>query len=232
MSTLQEIQGKVDQLDPTVLKEGQMGNVAMSTLGQLFTVDWHARLALAGRVFTMPLGSASGSLGVLTGITTVDNDLPSFSISIDTGWLIPIEIEVNIHVDDLTAYGNVDDLLFIADRAKAVPAGEVGNVVTAINAIDGAAAFSGRCYHTHNTTPITNPAASDILGYKYWELTQLGAEVGGNASFAKNYHKKFDVPHIIAGACSILGHVTGSATPQYFGAVTFAHLPTSWITLS
>ena len=232
MSTLQDIKGQVDQIDPTVLMEGKMGNLAMSTLGQLFTADWHTRLVLAGRVFSMNLGSASGSLGVLTGITTVDNDLPSLSISCDTGWLIPISIDVNIHVDDLTSYDQVDDILFTADRTQAVPAGAVGNIVTAINQLEGGAAFAGRCFHTHNTTPITNPVASDILGYKFYALTQLAGEVGGNASFEKGFHKTFDVPHFLAGPCSILGYVTGSATPTYFGKVVFAHLPASWITVS
>ncbi len=232
MSTLQEIKGQVDQFDPTILKEGKMGNVAMSTLGQLFTADWVTRLVLAGRVFSMPLGSASGALGVLTGTATVDNDLPSLSISCDTGWLIPIEIDVTVHVDDIDAYDDVVDMLFFADRSQAVPAGEVGNIITAINLLEGATAFGGRCYDTHNTTPITNPVCSDILGYKYWELTQLAAEIGGDASFTKVYNKKFDVPHFLAGACSILGYVTGTNTPTYFGRVVFAHLPTSWITVS
>ena len=233
MSTLQEVKAKVDQVAPHVLTEGKMENIAMSSIGQLFTADWHTRLAMAGRVYTMPLGgvSSGGAHDPLTGLATVDNDKPEVVIAIDTGWLIPIAITVNISVDDLTAYYQVDDLLFIADRSQTVPAGEAGTVVTALNNLAGGAAFSGRCYHTI-TTEITNPASSDILAYKYWELTQLGAEVGGNASFDKNYHKKFDIPKFLAGPCSITGHITGTVTPTYFGSVVFAHLPVSWITVS
>ena len=233
MSTLQEIKAIVDQVDPTVLKEGKMGDVAMSALGQLFTADWHTRLALAGVVYTMPLGgvSAGGAHDPLTGLATVDNDKPEVVIAIDTGWLIPIEITVNISVDDLTAYDQVDDLLFIADRSQTVPAGEAGNIVTALNNLDGGAAFSGRCYDTIGTE-ITNPVTSDVLAYKYWELTQLSSELGGNASFDKNYHKKFDIPKFLKGPCSIIGHITCTVTPTYFGSVVFAHLPVGWITIS
>lgn len=233
MSTLQEVKGKVDQIAPTILKEGQIENIAMSKIGQLFTVDWVTRLAMAGRVYSMPLGLTGGetTYSPLTGNVAVDNNQPEVVIAIDTGWLIPIEIDINIGVDDMKAYGEIVNILFIGDRSQTVAAGETGNVVTAVNLLDGGDAFSGRCYDTIASN-IPNPVTSDLLGFKFWELTQLAGEAAGKSPPTKNYHKKFEVPRFLAGPCSIIGTVTSSNSPKYFGSVVFAHLPVSWITIS
>ncbi len=229
-----EILGLVDQIPASVLTEGDQENIRVGKLGELFTVDWHQRLALAGRVFTMPLGTIAGdaSYSALTGNSTaLDNDQPEIVIAIDTGWLIPIEINVGYSTSDPDAYDDWLDLLFIADRSQTVPAGETGNIVTAINLLDGGDNFNGRCYNTISSD-ITNPTASDILGYKYWENTQLAGEVFGRVDPTFNFHKKFDIPRFLAGPCSIIGFVTGKVAPTYMGSVTFAHVPTGWVSLS
>ncbi len=229
-----DILGLVDQMPPSVLMEGEQEKIRIGKLGELFTVDWHQRLALAGRVFTMPLGTIAGdaSYSALTGNgTALDNDQPEIVIAIDTGWLIPIEIDVGYSVADPDAYDDWLDILFIADRSQTVPAGETGNIITALNLLDGGDSFSGRCYNTISSD-ITNPVTSDILGYKYWEQTQLAAEVFGRVTPTYNFYKKFDIPRFLAGPCSIIGFVTGKVAPTYMGSITFAHVPTSWIPLS
>ncbi len=233
-----EILGLVDQIPVSVLMEGEKENIPISKMGQLFTADWHQRLALAGRVFTMPLGTITGegSYSALTGNakangTSVDNDQPEIIIAIDTGWLIPIEIDIGISATDLDAYNDYLNVLFIADRSQTVAAGESGNIITAINLLDGGDAFSGRCYDTISSD-ITNPVCSDVLGFRYWEITQLAAEVLAHVPATFNFYKKFDIPRFLAGPCSIIGFVNGIVAPTYMGSVTFAHVPTSWIPLS
>ena len=156
-----EIQGLVDQMSPNVSMEGNSEKVPISKLGELFTVDWHQRLALAGRVFTLNLGTMTGdtSYSALTGnLTALDNDQPEVIIAIDSGWLIPIEIDIGISVNDNNAYGDFTQIVFAADRTQTEIAGRSGTIATALNLLDGGPAFAGRCY-TILTSGGTTPAS-------------------------------------------------------------------------
>lgn len=227
-----DVKVNVDQIAPSVLSEGQ-AYPTMTKLGQLFVADWHTKLVLAGRAFTLDLGTISGaaSYTALTGNATVDNDQPEIVIAADSGWLIPMEIDIGISVDDMAAYDDVVDMLFIADRSQAVAAGATATVEVPNNLLDGAAAFSGRCYSIV-TGDITDPVCSDILGYKYYELTQVAAETAGSGPATKGFYKKFEIPTLLAGPCSIIGWVTGTNTPTFMGSIKFAHIPASWATTS
>ena len=228
---ISDIKVNVDQIAPSVLAEG-MQYPAATTLGQLFTADWHTRLILAGRVFKLNLGTISGdaSYTALTGNATVDNDQPEFIIAVDSGWLIPVEIDIQISVDDMDAYDDVDDILVVADRSQATAAGATATVATPTNELDGGEAFGGRCF-TIVTADVTNPAGSDVLAYKYYELTQVAAEAGGGVEASRGLYKLFPRPVLLAGPCQIVGFVTGTNTPTFMGSVTFAHIPVSWIPL-
>lgn len=230
-----EIKGLVDQISPSVLVEGNPENIRIGKMGEIFTVDWVQRLALAGRVYTLNLGSigGDGSYTALIGnATAVDNNQPEVIIAIDTGWLVPIEIDIGFSVTNLAAYDDWLDLLFIGDRSQTVAAGETGTIETALNMLDGGAAFDGRCYSIINTDNIPNPVTSDVLGYKYWEITKVAAEVLGSVPSTFNYYKYFDTPRFLAGPCSIIGFVCGKVAPTFMGSITFAHLPASWVVLS
>jgi len=207
-----------------------MGYLAMTKLGQLFTADWHQRLVLAGLVFELPLGTTSGDTTAtgLTGNAAHDNDQPEVVIAIDSGWLVPVEIEIAVQVNDDDAYDDMTQIGIFADRSQTVAAGATGTVATAVNLLDGAGSFGGRCYTTI-TADITNPVGSDVLAFKYWENTQLATETGGGTWQEKYYHKLFKVPTILAGPCSILGYVIGTMTPVYFGSIKFAHIPASYV---
>src|SRR3990167_1796756 len=110
MSSLQEIKAKVDQLGAAIpYGNGDLEHPTMSKLGQLFVADWQARLAMAGRVYSLALGTTSGDTTAtgLTGNAAHDNDQPEIVIAIDSGWLIPIEVEITIQVNDDDAYDDV-----------------------------------------------------------------------------------------------------------------------------
>ena len=233
MSSLQEIEGLVNQVSPGVLVDGDSEKLRMTKLGQLFTADWHTRLVLAGRAFELALGTTSGDTTAtgLTGNAAHDNDQPEIVIACDSGWLIPLEIEIAIQVNDDDAYDDMTQISFFADRTQTVAAGATATIATALNHLDGGTAFGGRCYTTV-TGDITNPAPGDTLGFKYWENTQLGTETAANLATTKNYAKNFAIPRFLAGPCSILGYVIGTNTPAYFGSFTFAHIPANYVPIS
>lgn len=229
MSSLQEIKGLVDQLDPTVLTEGDKEHLTMSKIGQLFTADWAIRLALAGRVYSLPFGSITdGDLTFLTGNAAMDNDQPEFLVSVATGWLIPIELHIGC-VDDMDAYDDIIECLIVGDRTQSYTAG--GTATVPLNSLDGGDAFSGYC-GTIVTAGITAPVGSDILYYKQYELTQITTETGGSAIQVLEFNKTWAVPTFLAGACTIMGCVVGTGSPTFAGYFKFAHLPASWIAIS
>ena len=202
----------------------------MTRLAQLFTANWHERLILAGRAFTLDLGTITGGTDytALTGNAAIDHDQPEIVIAADSGWLIPMEIDIGIAIDDMDAYDDVTEIFFIGDRTTAVASGATATIETPLNYLDGGDAFSGRCYSIV-TADITDPTAADILGFKSWQLIQVASEVAGSAPFVKTYKKKFAFPRLLAGPCSIIGYVVGTNTPTFMGSVTFAHIPTGWM---
>ena len=230
---ISSIKTRVDQLVASVLSNGDQEYPAMSKLGQLFTADWHTRLVLAGRAYTLDLGTvAATAYTALTGNAAPDLDQPEILIAVDSGWLIPMEIDINIAVDDQDAYDDVTDIMFIVDRTAAQAAGATGTVEVPNNLLDGGDAFEGRCFSIL-TGGITTPVPADVLAYSNWTPIAMAAEAGGTLpAVNKNLRKKFEIPTLIAGPCQIIGYVTGTNTPTFIGSVKFAHLPSSWVTVS
>jgi len=232
MSNLQEIQALVDQTSPSVVAEGSKEQPAMTTMRQLFTADWHQRLILAGYAYTLDLGTvAATAYTALTGNAAVDLDQPEIVIAIDSGWLVPMEIDIAVAVDDQDAYNDVTDMCFIADRAATVAAGITATIETANNLLDGGAAFAGRCYSIC-TGACGSPTVSDVLAYRNWTVTQVGTETAGSVPANKHLYKKFEMPTLLAGPCAIIGYVTGTNTPTFIGNVKFAHIPAANIRVS
>jgi len=230
---ISDIKAKVDQLAAAgAYTNGNMEYPGMTKMGDLFTADWKTKLAMAGVVYELALGTTSGDTTAtgLTGNAAHDNDQPEIVIAIDSGWLVPISIDINIQVNDDDAYDDATQIGVFVDRSQTVAAGATATVATALNLLDGGDAFSGRCYTTV-TSDITNPVGSDVLAFKYWEVTQVATETAGTGWADKFVCKQFDMPRFIAGPCSIVGYVTGANTPVYFGSIVFAHLPAGWITV-
>lgn len=223
-----ELLAQVNQLTPDV-KSGDKAKLAMTTLGQLFTANWHERLILAGRAFTLDLGTITGGTDytALTGNAAIDHDQPEIVIATNSGWLIPMEIDIAIAIDDMDAYDDITEIFFIGDRTTAVAVGATATDETALNCLDGGDDFSGRCYSIV-TADIVDPTAADILAFKSWQLIQVAAETAGTAPTSKTFYKKFAFPRLLAGPCSIIGYVVGTNTPTFMGSVTFAHIPTGW----
>lgn len=228
MSSLQEIKVKVDQLAATApLTGGSMEHPTISLLGQVFTANWQTRLAMAGRVFSLDLGTAGT---MLAGNHDMDPDQPEFVVAVDSGWLIPISLTLTVN-SPCDADADSTEILVVADRTAAQAAGATATVETALNLLDGGDAFGGRCWSVV-TSNITAPVEADILYAKiaYGVLTTEG---GFNA--AVNVNKQWQIPRFLAGPCQIIGYCVGVGTTQvsaFYGNFVFAHLPTSWITIS
>lgn len=220
-----DIKAKVDQIAPSVLSENDMDYPRMSKLGQLFTADWKTRLALAGRAFSLDLGTGGTHLA---GNAAFDADQPEFVVGVDSGWLIPMELSlaVNCDADAEESF----EVLIAGDRTQNEGSGATATAETALNLLDGGDAFGGVCYSvvTGNLTAVTE---ADILYAATFKAVQVSAVSTIDAAI--NVDHEWKTPVFLAGPCMILGYVHGTATATAFtGRLTFAHLPASWIVTS
>jgi len=199
-------------------------------MGDLFTADWHIKLAMAGKVYTLNLGSCTGSsvATVLTGNAAVDNDQPEFVVSINSGWLIPMELDICADVD-FDAYNDIVECLLVGDRTQATTA--LGTANAPSNNLDGGDTFEGYAADTF-TASITNPSGTEVLHWAKYRLTQVGTETAGSVPPYLKIYRRFTIPRFFAGPAQIVGFLTGTDTPEYSGSFTFAHLPTSWVTVT
>lgn len=231
---ISDIKTKVEQLSPSVLADGDQEAPRLSNIGQLFTADWVHRLTLAGRVYHVPLGTlAATSHTGLVGNAAVDLDQPEVVVGVPSGVLIPIEIDINILLNDIDAYDDLTQIVFYGDRTNGLSATDaaLGNEITVLNHLDGGEGFAGLATETVGTD-MTDPVVADVLASIFWEINQLAAEVAATIPATLNFHKKFDVATFLRGPASIVGYVTGTNAPTYQGHLTVAHLPGTWIPTS
>jgi len=238
MSSLQEIKAKVEQASPSV-KTSDMDNPTMSKIGQLWTADWKYKLAAAGKVFRMSIGTIAGGTDVVpVGDATggIDLDQPEGCVSISSGVLIPIELEIAGTSDTDAAADNVQ-ILLCADRSGAMESTGLDNGTqeTPDNLLDGGEAFGGTAVSLFTSDVTTDPTISDIIHYRMWQnlvaggatTTQLGLEV---PSFYDRWEAS--VPTFLAGPCDLLLYAAGTVAFTFMGSLVFAHVPRTWIPLA
>ncbi len=231
---ISDIKAKVSPFTPDQYSGGDQEFLTQSPIGQLWTADWIQRLTQAGRVYTAPLGTlAATSHTGLTGNAVVDLDQPEVVIGVPSGILIPIEIQIDILLNDIDAYDDLTQIVFYADRTTGLSSTDsaLGNPITVLNNLDGGEDFAGNATETV-AADITDPVVADVLGSRFWEINQLAAEVAATIPATLNFYQDFKAPIFLRGPASIVGFVTGTNTPTYQGHVTFAHLPGTWIPTS
>lgn len=227
-----DVKVNTNQIPVDVLAEGVNDFPAMSKIGQLFTADWHTRVILAGRAFRMSIGTIAGSsTHTLVGNgTLIDLDVPEGIVAVDSGYLVPMSLNLGL-LCDTDAEHDVCEVLLTTDRATAISADEIdtatGTAEIALNMLDGADAFSGRVVSIC-TTQVTDPVHTDLLFYKNWEA--LESDPKGPTNF--NVDKVFAYPTFLAGPCSLLLYFGGTVACTGMGSLTFAHIPTSWMATS
>ena len=219
------IKAQVNQLSPDVLSDNTLDYPAMSKIGQLFTADWKTRLALAGKCYSLDLGVGGTALA---GNAAFDADQPEFLIGVDTGWLIPLSLQ-------LAVSGDFDaeeacEVSIIGDRSQCQAAGATATVEVPLNLLDGGPAFNGRAYSVV-TGNITAPVESDMLFAASYDMVQVSAVSTVDTGKQLNY--EWNVPVLLAGPCQIVGYVVGDATATAFsGRLVVAHIPADWVKVS
>ena len=222
----------VNQYEPDVLTEGEYNYPAISKLGQLFTAGWQERLILAGRCYRLSIGTISGSGGYtkVGNGTTVDLDIPQGLVAVDSGFLIPMSLQLS----GRSAADDEDDevaVLLTGDRSQATSAAQIGagtaTAETPDNLLHGAPAFEGRVASIF-TVAITDPVHSDIFYFEYW------SGIGGDPTFMSKYtvDKEFIRPTLLAGPCTLLLYFGGTSATTAMGSLVFAHIPSAWAPVS
>lgn len=228
---ISDVKGKVDQLaSGAPLSNGDMDYPRMSKMGGLYTADWAVQLAMAGKCYSLDLGTAGVyGTGSLEGNHDIDPDQPEFVVAIDTGWLVPISLNISASAL-IDAAADTVHIYVVADRTQTTAAGITGTVETALNCLDGGDAFGGRCYSICTGSSGTVTEADVLYSQIHYAL---GASSLAHTDFNAEY--EWRIPRFLAGPCSILGYVISEGatqTSEFWGNIVFAHLPVSWITTS
>jgi len=225
-----EILGSVEQVTPSNLGEGSEETVRMTKLGQLFTANWKERLLLAGRMWSITVGSVASGADVAevagAGGGVVDGDQPDIAIGVPAGfYLIPISCKVSAHGDVSNADADEANMVLWTSRAGNLVADGTVTTYTPLNCLDGGPSFPGSAFHTC-TADCTIPACSQILDYDCWQSSQIGANGAAVATLRMNYEPK--VPQILAGACSVYLCYGGTANKSGIGTLIVGCVPTTW----
>lgn len=221
------LKAAVQQQGKSVSTDGNTRGVDITRRGQLNTVNWKHELVVAGLCYRMSIGTiaAGADITLITGGgagTTIDLDQPEGIVAVDSGWLIPISVEVACQVD-IDADTEVANILVTADRSQATAAGATATVETPDNLLDGADAFAGRAFSAV-TGDVTDPVHSDILAFN----TIREADVTAAGAIVVNFRleKEWDYPTILAGPCQLLVYWGGTAAVPGIASIVFAHIPT------
>ncbi len=227
-----ELLMNTNQIPVDVLSEGQKELPAMSKTGQIFTADWRMRMILAGKAHRISFGTVTGAADItLVGNgDAIELERPEGAIAIDSGFLIPMSINLAV-LSDCDLENDEIDILLTCDRATGLSPAQVatcaGTAKAIDNLLDGADLFAGR-YVNIGTADIVDPVHSDVLFYKHWEA--LGTDPLGPNNLACDH--TFPFPNFLAGPCTIYLYVGGTATPTFAGSIVFAHIPSSWVPTS
>uniref|UniRef100_A0A6M3J015 Uncharacterized protein n=1 Tax=viral metagenome TaxID=1070528 RepID=A0A6M3J015_9ZZZZ len=237
MSSLQEIKAKVEQYTVSPITDDK-DYVRMSKIGQLWTADWKYKLAAAGKVYRMSIGTIAGGTDVVpVGNATggIDLDQPEGIVSVNDGVLIPIELEISGISQTDTAAEDVQ-ILLCADRSGAMASTDIDNGTqeTPDNLLDGGDAFGGTACSLV-TSDVTDPTVSDIIHFRMWNnLISAGGTTTQLDPVLSNYYDHWEagLPTFLAGPCDLLFYAAGEVAFTFMGSLIFAHVPRSWMPVS
>lgn len=237
---LRDITAKVNQVTPSVLSDGDQEEVLQGKVLGLWTADWKVRLAAAGKLWRLSVGTLSSDTGVtrVTGGgagTTVDLDEPEIAIGCPTGYyLIPIEIHVS-GVLDQDANAELGEIVVTMDRTQ-IPAGVTGTTATLYNQLDGAATYPGVAYHTV-TVVTTNPTNEELIAVETVSSSEFVSN-GAATNLTNGVVTKLQLdwiasyPDIVAGPCTLLVYWGGTAAVTALATVVVGCVPAAWFPVS
>lgn len=233
-----DLNGKVNQVNPDVLSDGDDELIRMSKMGQLFTADWKQRLLLAGRVWTYSLGAiaADGAMVPVVGGgagTVADIEQPEIIFGVEEGFHLAL-IEADVECDsDNDAPDDFMEIMMFGDRTQAPPTSVTGTVVVPDNCLDGAGAFPGRAFK-QITADIVDPVLSELFLYRRKAVTAVvmqGTSANEDDAIYSQLtaHYEPTLPSWLKGPCSVVVLWDGTVATDGFAMVKFAAVPSSWV---
>ncbi len=233
-----ELKGKVNQVNPLILNDGDDEQVHLSKLGQVFTADWKMRLLLAGRCWGYSLGaiSADGATTAITGGgagTVADIEQPEIIFGVDEGFhLVCLECDITVE-SDADAPDDFMEIMLYGDRTQAPPTSLTGTVVTPFNLLDGAGAFPGRAYK-EVTADIVDPVLSELFMYRrsivkavVMQGTSANEDDAIDTQLMMHYEPA--LPSFLKGPCSVVVSWAGTVATTGLATIKFAAIPSSWV---
>ena len=218
----------VQQRNPSILSEGVLAGLRMSTARQLFTADWKAELILGGHAFNVSVGgiAAGGTESLVTGGgagTVIDSDQPEMIVGVDEGkYLIPLGFTCAARVD-LDANAETGEIILFADTTQAPPSSVTGVVETKSSLLDSGDNSSVARAFSAITADITDPVASIVLGF----ATILNAQVTAAGEHWQELRLDYDpsYPVLLKGPCSVVACWGGTAAVTAIASFSWAEVP-------
>lgn len=227
-----EIEATVEQLSPNLLGVGEEETIRMTKLGQIFTVDWKEKLLLAGRLWSITVGTIATGADVVEIVgggssTTIISKQAELAIGVPAGYfLIPVSCRASAHGDSGSADAAEANMVLFTDRTASIDlAAGTLTPVTPLNLLDGAGAFPGDAFKAC-TADTTTPTVADILDYESWQAAQVSAAGSLIASLKMNYAPK--VPVILAGPCALYLCYGGTTAQNGMGTIVVGCVPSTW----
>ena len=121
MDIFAQLKALAHQKNPGIKTDGSILELRGTRVGQLFTADFKAELALAGLLYRIKVGdiTGGGDVAPVTGGgagTIVDQNQPEVAVGVDLGYyLVPISIRVSTHID-MDANAEDADIIVAVDR--------------------------------------------------------------------------------------------------------------------
>ncbi len=216
------VRGETQEDAPAKKADGIFRPPRFTADGSQFTATWLQGHLLAGKLFSVNVGT--GTTVVASAGTWVATT-PDLHLQVPLGTKI-LPVHVSVSIDALVDDQDLEIVAAISNGRDASPAG--GTAQTILNRNFGHGNGSN-CIAESDVTAITTPI-TDRNYLEFWrEMATLGAapvaaqnEEGQRTTF--NWSQGEDAPIALNGAGELLLWVAGGATFDYFATVTWIEL--------
>lgn len=183
--------------------------------GELFTVGWQHRLAMAGRVYTANIGAAHTPVSFAK--TTYDADQPQFVLDVPDG-TVAVPLRAHLSLQDSAG---TDTAMAILHSSVNVGAG-TSTAVTPVNNRTGGDSTNCSVY-----TLYTGNGTDPTTGTEMWMEHFIYPFADATTDPAKIFDADFQsAPLFIRGTGSLVFYIVGTTTaPAGYLSVSWAELP-------
>lgn len=198
-----------------------LAGVIASPTGELFTMGWQHRLALAGAVYTANIGTAATPVSFAK--TAYDADQPQFVLDVPDGY-VAVPLRAHLALQDSAG---TDNILAVLHSSVNVGAG-TSTAVTPVNNRTGGGAANCSVY-----TLYTGNGTDPTTGTEMWYEHDVYAFADATTDPFKTVKVDFaNAPLFIRGTGSLVFYVVGATTaPAGYLSVSWAELPETIFTV-